>query len=268
MQVDFERISSQVRHKGERGRAREDKIRQFLADYLPARVAVADGEIVDHAGQRSGQMDVVIYDWQSTPLFKISNSVRLFPAETVVLAMQVKSTLTKPQMHSALENLSTASSLKRTAEPPQPLLGGYRVADLFRNAIRIEFTPSRIPVGIFGYKSPRLTTVADSLTDWMAENPRQVWPSFVVSLDKGTIIYGVEAENGSVQMAAGPGSKATHLVLVSAQVRSPLLMLYAVLLNRSQIFLSSQIDVLAHLGLGESTGGVEITPLPDASTTV
>ena len=43
MRLDFEEISSQATHMGERGRAREDSIRGFLRNYLPDRVGVGQG---------------------------------------------------------------------------------------------------------------------------------------------------------------------------------------------------------------------------------
>src|SRR3990172_8152705 len=83
MRVDFQRITSQVTHPGVKGAAREDVLVEFLKDYLPGRIGVSSGFIVDHNGNLSPQCDVILFDKPSAPVFKISDTVRILPAETV-----------------------------------------------------------------------------------------------------------------------------------------------------------------------------------------
>ena len=53
MLIDFENMSSQINHPGEKGKAREVALSEFLKEYLPNRYSVSSGEIIDIVLQKS-----------------------------------------------------------------------------------------------------------------------------------------------------------------------------------------------------------------------
>jgi len=248
MQVDFEEISKQTSHPGERGRAREDAVRTFLRQYLPGRVGVGQGLLVDHLGRTSRECDVVLYDAQSTPVFHVSDTVRLFPAETVFLVLQVKSRLSKSHLQSAVDNLASVARLSRSSEPAQPLLGGFAISTLFRGALRMTYTPDRVAGGVFAYDSPSLETLAADVVQVVRGRPREEWPVFVISLAKGAIVYGHGAAGGKSRLATGPLDQ-TRLVLLAPEDDHPLLLLYLVTVMRTQVTMSARPDLLSYLRL-------------------
>src|SRR3990172_7453682 len=203
MDEDFRAISKQIDHMGERGRVREDSLRRFLGDYLPGRAGVSEGVIVDHTGRRSRQCDIVLYDSQSMPVFRLSDTVQLLPAETVFLVIEVKSSLGKPDLESTLVNIASAAQLERSAQPSRPMLAGYSLDLLGGDEITFTHKPSSIPGGIFTYDSPKLETLAVNVLEAARDRPRAEWPAFVVSLAQGTIIYGKARNDGTITSSVG-----------------------------------------------------------------
>src|SRR5258707_8307675 len=80
-----------IAHAGELGGAREEVIRQFLAQQLPACFGVSSGFVFDMHGHASDQMDIVIFDRQNCPVFEVAGGKQFFPCEGVVCVGQVKS---------------------------------------------------------------------------------------------------------------------------------------------------------------------------------
>jgi hypothetical protein len=90
-------------HRATIGTSREDALIEFLRKRLPTRFGVARGEVVDIGGRRSGQVDVVIFDQaMNTPLTSDSGGSVILPAEALLAAIEVKSTLTKDETKKAL----------------------------------------------------------------------------------------------------------------------------------------------------------------------
>ncbi len=258
MRIDFEKISTQVPHMGVRGGAREDSVRRFLTDYLPERIGVGTGIIIDHAGQTGPQTDVVLYDRLSTPVFKVSDTVRMFPAETVIQTIEVKSTLTKTELGDALDKVSRTAALAAPVEPQQALLAGFALSQLFVAPIRLTYHKFPVMTGIFAFDSVDLQTLVNSLLDALDGKPRSQWPSFVVSLTKGAIAWGTLSESGSSQIAVGPYGQ-THAVILKSTEHAPLPLFYTLVLQHSQVALSARPDIFKYLSLG---GGHLTTPLP------
>ena len=80
-----------LRHPGEFGIYREAIVRDFLQSFLPQRLAIDTGFIVNALGHVSKQVDLVIYDPSLTPPLESQNRQRFFPVETVIAAGEVRS---------------------------------------------------------------------------------------------------------------------------------------------------------------------------------
>ena len=163
MWTDFDKLA-QISHPGEKGRGREDVVRDFLREYMPARFGIDTGFVVDVHGNVSGQMDIVVYDRASALLFKVSEGVRLFPIECVAAVIQVKSRLEKRDLEDAIANLSTAVALDRTGSGyPYMMLGGVMHPSAIHNSPGSEnedSTDGGEEAGQFAAKSePILTAV-------------------------------------------------------------------------------------------------------------
>src|SRR4051794_10896156 len=87
MRAQFDSIRR--KHRGELGRRREDDVRAWLREFLPARLAVDTGEIAATDGSVSPQMDLIIYDALETPLLEHSESSVVVPVEGVYGVIEV-----------------------------------------------------------------------------------------------------------------------------------------------------------------------------------
>ena len=78
--VDFAELAAETEHPGEAGSSREEALRELLRNYLPKRVGVGSGFVIDANGGKSRQTDVVIYDRGHASVFKVGY-VDYFPCE-------------------------------------------------------------------------------------------------------------------------------------------------------------------------------------------
>jgi hypothetical protein len=109
----FEAVESQMRskleqaratfaHPGNKGDECEDSARSFLRMYLPRRLAVGHGEVIDQAGHRSGQVDILIAN-EDQP-FTFSDGERgLFMVEGIAAAGEVKARLTTHELQRTID---------------------------------------------------------------------------------------------------------------------------------------------------------------------
>jgi len=108
----LEQLSSHagiLKHKGNLGTAREGFINNFLKDNLAEYINYNDGEIFDSKGNRSGQIDIVLHPI-SSPKLNIHKTTNLFPIETVLAVIEVKSDLNS--IYGLLESCKKLKSLK------------------------------------------------------------------------------------------------------------------------------------------------------------
>jgi hypothetical protein len=85
-----------ISHAGEKGRALEHLVHDFLRDLLPAEYGLSTGFVVwlsPTGPQLSPQLDIIIYDAiRSGPLIRL-NTCDVFPLEAVYGYMEVKASL-------------------------------------------------------------------------------------------------------------------------------------------------------------------------------
>ena len=107
-----------LRHPGEFGIYREAIVRDFLHSFLPQRLAIDTGFIVNSLGDVSRQIDLVIYDPSLTPPLESQNRQKFFPVETVIAAGEVRSNVDRAQFKDALIRLSEIKQI-RSALPDE-----------------------------------------------------------------------------------------------------------------------------------------------------
>jgi hypothetical protein len=109
--VGFERAKAKA-HNVLRGTSREDALAGFLESQLPTRFRVTTGEAIDAKEQRTGQLDIVIYDGNRTvPLLK-EKSGDVLPAESLLAVIEVKSILTLAELVKCGRAAKAIASLK------------------------------------------------------------------------------------------------------------------------------------------------------------
>ena len=94
---------SGVEHGPLLGQLREQLVTQFLQPLLPPGVGIGQGIIVDTADNSSTQQDVIIYD-RSKIAPALIGEAGVFPIDTVLYSLEVKSNLTIEGLRRSHEN--------------------------------------------------------------------------------------------------------------------------------------------------------------------
>jgi hypothetical protein len=92
-----------IAQKPEKGRALEAVLASALRRVLPGRFAIGTGFVTDHLGITSTQLDIVVYDAQNNAPIILDSNVGIFPVECVYATVEVKTSLNRKQLDSALE---------------------------------------------------------------------------------------------------------------------------------------------------------------------
>jgi hypothetical protein len=93
MRAKLAEIRATLDHAGSKGqRVEEDVFRTFLREYLPRRLEIGHGEVVDTLGARSPQTDVIIAT-EDHPFTFTRELPGLFFVEGVCAAAEVKTTV-------------------------------------------------------------------------------------------------------------------------------------------------------------------------------
>ena len=116
--VEQARALQAVEHRGLEGQLREMLIRRLFQPLLPSDIGAGTGKIVSAFGQISKQQDVVLFDKRILPPLLFEEPAGIFPVESVLYAIEVKSVL-------------TSSELRKTHESAGQLLGLKYIAGIY-----------------------------------------------------------------------------------------------------------------------------------------
>ena len=124
LDVEFGELSKEISHPADSGKARENALRSLLKNYLPKRIAIDTGYIIDTQGNTSKQMDVVIYDSTIATIFDV-NGIKYFPCEIVIAVGQVKSDInSRERLSAALLNIESVKKLDRSNHGKNEIVTG------------------------------------------------------------------------------------------------------------------------------------------------
>ncbi|RIE04870.1 DUF6602 domain-containing protein [Cohnella faecalis] len=124
-------IRKHVTHSGTKGNATELSWIEWLGMYLPNRYSVDQAFVVDYKGNRSDQIDLVIYDKQYSPFVFFQDGVKFIPAESVYAIFEIKQALNKEHIQYAAEKAESVRALHRTSVPIVHAGGTYPPRPLF-----------------------------------------------------------------------------------------------------------------------------------------
>jgi hypothetical protein len=155
IEIDF--LNKLIGHTGEMGSANETSLINLLVKFLPKRYSIGSGIVIDKEGNRSNQIDVIVYDSYYHPELFSQGAAYLYPVDVVYMTIEVKTTVTKRIMEDAIENVASVKRLKFIESPIYELKGdSYTIS---------KTSP---PIGIiFGFNS---TTNFDTFESWISSN--------------------------------------------------------------------------------------------------
>lgn len=116
MRGNLDEARATFKQSGDKGASIEGAFRGVLRKYLPRRLEVGHGEIVDSDSRRSKQTDVVIVN-EDHPLTFTGSEPGLFFIEGVCAAGEVKTLLTSTNLEKALHNCKQFKQLEISPGP-------------------------------------------------------------------------------------------------------------------------------------------------------
>jgi hypothetical protein len=103
--------ASEMDHKYLRGKLREIAVRGLIEPWLTGKFAVGSGKITDCNGKLSNEIDLLIYANDVIPPIVYSDDgLGLYPCESCIATIEVKSKLDATQLKGVLESSETIAS--------------------------------------------------------------------------------------------------------------------------------------------------------------
>jgi len=111
------KLNRKENHPGAKGNISEFNLIDTFREYLPRRYNVEKSFVVDANGNKSHEIDMVIFDRQYTPLiFNFGGSIYI-PAESVYAVLEVKQVLNKSNILYTGKKIESVRKLFRTNGP-------------------------------------------------------------------------------------------------------------------------------------------------------
>lgn len=160
-----------VKHGDLKGYGREALTEEFLKSHLADQIEFLTGEIIDEKDNRSGQIDIILQS-KNSPKIPLWGNIHLSYADSLIAAIEVKSSLNKEHLNMTLHASRKVKSLKRN--------------------FQIEFTNTskpliNIPYIIFAYSGLSLKTTLKHINDFATRHKCHLddfAPDMIVVLDK------------------------------------------------------------------------------------
>jgi len=187
MQHKLAEIREAFNHPGNKGDGAEETLRSFLKDYLPQGLGIGTGEIIDHEGRHSKQCDVVVFNPLRAPTFSKSEDHFIFPAESVVAVIEVKTKLAATDIPDIVEAMKSVKQLDRSG-----LVSPWKHAKgltLKHNWYGKQYDFPPIMYFVFSFESQSLQKIWEQLTLEQIGLPIDKRIDSVYCLDKGSLLW-------------------------------------------------------------------------------
>lgn len=129
--IKIKRASQSIEHAGTQGSVNEDHWIDIFRAYLPNRYEVATGFVIDSKGNRSEQIDLVIFDRHFTPTLLDQQKHRYIPAEAVYAVFESKPHFDKDYLEYAGAKAASVRKLHRTSVAIAHAGGTFKPKDPF-----------------------------------------------------------------------------------------------------------------------------------------
>lgn len=226
MKSDLEQARASLNHAGLKGQVVEDKVGDFLRQYLPKSLDISSGMMVDSMGALSKQLDIIISDSHKTPIFYQSGDIRVIPAECVYAVIEVKTYLNKTELNNAFDNMkSVKDQSKKAYFKPQ---GAIRSTHSLYSK-NWDYWPTNY--FIFAHDSDNLETIILNLYSLQQNEEVHKRIDSICVLNKGVILN----EDEQIMYSALPS---TNSALKYIETEKSLLLFYilvSVILNQAKM---------------------------------
>lgn len=181
LRARLEEVRARLHHPGSKGTSAEAAFRLALSEYLPRRISVGHGEVIDARGNRSAQCDVVLAS-DFHPNWFTGDEPSLFLIEAVAAAGEVKSVLTPADLTKCLDDVRRFRQLR-------PDWGGHTEIVATESDLRRFYRSP--PYILFAYESQlSLETITERLQAATDDSGGRTTESIdgVFVLDRGFVL--------------------------------------------------------------------------------
>ncbi|OOE47366.1 DUF6602 domain-containing protein [Salinivibrio kushneri] len=202
------------KHGGNTGTAREYIIKNFLNLNLPSSVSYSGGELFDSNDDRSGQIDIAIFQ-NDLPKLHIEENINLLPVDSALAVIECKSSLTTGDMETsnnqlkiALDSCKKVKSLQRLNTvgigksyfKEKGISEVVNSGDLFDGNLTAHI---KTPYMIFTFEGPDKSLLQKKLFEYQTKNDISLddMPEVITVLDKG--YYLVKNNGWLIQQVPG-----------------------------------------------------------------
>jgi uncharacterized protein DUF6602 len=185
MYADFTDATSQIAHKGAKGREREAlAVKQYLEVYMPKTISVVHGaEIIDSEGARSSECDIALLDPGTPPLYA-GETFQVVPVEWAYGIIEIKSNLDSAELRDSHRKIVQAKSLSRATYDYN-----WPGIQLSLHAYGQDYQYFPLYGAVFAFTGISLETLARTLWELQKDTPISTWIDLVVVLDQGLLMY-------------------------------------------------------------------------------
>lgn len=201
-------VSGSVTHGPTKGDLREEPLRKGLARHLPSQYLYTKGVVVNSDGEESLSQDVLIVDTTVAGPF-VGEAV--YPIESVIGTVQVKSTLRASDVAATVENVASVSRLVPEEYRSRTIESRARWNAPFEDVNIGPFT------GVFAYVTDGdPTAVATAYTEENLRLPVHERVSSLCLLDVGVCLWASEMDENIVWFS-GPSRHAKPIWVSSGE---------------------------------------------------
>jgi len=101
----------EIPHRGMLGEVREILVRELFRPLLPSDIGVGTGQLIDSENNVSPQTDIILFDRSLAPPMMLSENLGLFPIESCLYVIEIKSTLNADELRKSHESALAISRL-------------------------------------------------------------------------------------------------------------------------------------------------------------
>ncbi|MFR6019119.1 MAG: DUF6602 domain-containing protein [Paraclostridium sordellii] len=191
-EIFYDEKTKKLIHPGEYGMYREDVVKDFLRLFIPGNLDIDDGFIITNDNSVSTQCDIIICDKSASPLIKTKNKQKFFPSETVVGIGEIKSTLSKNELATALNKLAKNKSLRKPLnflndKGFNNVVKCYKHTNVYDDLNPYNHIFSFLICKKLNFNLDKICEEIDSLYD--DEIPIKYRHNIILSLDDGILLY-------------------------------------------------------------------------------
>ena len=128
------RMAAGLTHQGVKGQVLEILLGELFRPLLPSDIGVGTGQIIEsYSGRMSRQIDIVIYNKSILPPVLIDGNTGLFPIESVLYTIEVKTTLNSKELslaHKSAKDLNTKFGYLPGLKNPEGKIVDHKIEKL------------------------------------------------------------------------------------------------------------------------------------------